>query len=203
MTILLGEREREIEIELYPEHAPVTVANFKRNAKKGFYEGLAFHRVIKDFVVQAGDPNSKDDSKRLSWGTADTGTLPVEKSELKHVPGAIAMARRPGETAASNSQFYITLVRVESLDNDYVVFGKVTAGLYHLHEAARQDRDANDVPIERIEIKKVEIIRSSEKRPTAPISHTRQIDPETEDEEEEIEAPRKDSTATKMLKRIW
>lgn len=203
MTIILDGREREIELELYPDYARNTVANFKENVRKGRYDGLAFHRIVPNFLVQTGDPASKSDANRQAWGLTNTGTIPNEPN-LKHVPGALAMARRPGEEGSSSTQFYITLIRAENLDADYTVFGKVATGLYHLTEAARQPRDANDVPVQRIEIKEIELIRSEANRPGPPVSHTRDLEEIAEDAPaERPEPPKQDSTATKFLKRIW
>ena len=110
-----------IQLELYPDKAPKTVAHLKELAGKGFYNGLTFHRVVPDFVVQGGDPKGD--------GTGGSGeTIPFEQNDLKHDKGVIAMARSQSKDSA-DSQFYITLAAQPSLDGQYVVFGKVTSGM--------------------------------------------------------------------------
>src|SRR3989338_2970794 len=111
-----------IKAELYTAKAPITTKNFIGLANLGFYNGLTFHRVEPGFVVQGGDPKGD--------GTGGSGkTIPLETSpELKHVKGALAMARSQDPDSAS-SQFYITLDETPFLDGNYAVFGKVTEGM--------------------------------------------------------------------------
>lgn len=111
-----------IKAELYTEKAPITTKNFMNLANAGFYNGLKFHRVEPDFVIQGGDPNGD--------GTGGSGkSIPLEiNPELKHVKGALAMARAQDPNSAS-SQFYITLAEIPFLDGKYAVFGKVVQGM--------------------------------------------------------------------------
>ena len=111
-----------IKAELYTDKAPITTKNFIELAGSGFYNGLAFHRVEQGFVVQGGDPNGD--------GTGGSEkTIPLEISqELKHVKGALAMARTQDPNSAT-SQFYITLAPTPFLDGNYAVFGKVIEGM--------------------------------------------------------------------------
>ena len=110
-----------IEIELYPEDAPKTVARIKELVGKGFYDGLSFHRVVPDFVVQGGDPRGD--------GTGGSGqNLPAEFNSRQHVEGTVAMARAADPNSA-DSQFYIALARLPHLDRNYTVFGQVTKGM--------------------------------------------------------------------------
>ncbi len=111
-----------IKAELYTEKAPTTTKNFIDLANSGFYNGLKFHRVEKDFVIQGGDPKGD--------GTGGSGkNIPLEiNSDLKHVEGALAMARSQDPNSAS-SQFYITLTPTPFLDGSYAVFGKVVSGM--------------------------------------------------------------------------
>jgi cyclophilin family peptidyl-prolyl cis-trans isomerase len=119
------------EFETYPNEAPRTVEHVVTLVKKGFYNGLRFHRVEPGFVIQAGDPNTRDFTKKDLWGTGGSGT-PVGVSELsrkhKHVTGAVAMAH-PGNAAKADAQFYVMLDNRPSLDGKYVVFGQVISGL--------------------------------------------------------------------------
>lgn len=123
-----------IALELYTKATPLTAGNFIKLAKKGFYNGQSFHRVVPDFVIQAGDPNSKtpkDPQSLLKMGTGGPGyTIKREESALKfkHVPGAIAMARSQMPDSAG-SQFYICLSSPSHLDGEYAIFGKVIQGM--------------------------------------------------------------------------
>ena len=111
-----------IKAELYTEKAPITTKNFIDLANSGFYNGLTFHRVEKDFVIQGGDPKGD--------GTGGSGkAIPLEIiPELKHVKGALGMARSQ-EPNSATSQFYITIAPTPFLDGNYAVFGKVVSGM--------------------------------------------------------------------------
>ncbi len=120
----------DIIIELNLKEAPKTSENFLKLVKEGFYDGIRFHRVVPDFVAQAGDPQSKTlsiDDPRL--GTGGPGyTIKFEPNPLKHKRGAIGMARTPDPDSAG-SQFYICLQDLPQLDGNYVVFGRVVEGM--------------------------------------------------------------------------
>lgn len=120
-----------IEFEFYPDEAPVTVANFIKLTKQGFYNGLTFHRVVPDFVIQGGDPNGD--------GTGGPGyQIKAEFNSHKHLTGTVAMARSADPNSAG-SQFYITLAPQPSLDGQYTVFGQVTSGLDVLPQIQQGD----------------------------------------------------------------
>ncbi|HEY3066332.1 MAG TPA: peptidylprolyl isomerase [Methylomirabilota bacterium] len=126
------EKGGEIRIDFFPEDAPKTVENFVTLAKKGFYNGLAFHRVVPDFVVQGGDPKGN--------GTGGPGyTIKAEFNKQKHVRGSVAMARSQHPDSAG-SQFYITYGPTPHLDGQYTVFGKVVAGMEHVDHIKQGDR---------------------------------------------------------------
>jgi cyclophilin family peptidyl-prolyl cis-trans isomerase len=118
------------EFETYPNEAPRTVEHVLNLVKKNFYNGLRFHRVEPGFVIQVGDPNTRDFTKKDLWGTGGSGT-PVGVAELSrkhlHVKGAVAMAH-PGSAAKADAQFYVMLGARPSLDGKYVVFGKLISG---------------------------------------------------------------------------
>ncbi len=121
----------KIVIELYPEDAPETVANFVKLAKKGFYDGLKFHRVVPGFVVQGGDPKGD--------GTGGPGyTIKDEFNSRKHLTGTVAMARTPAPNSAG-SQFYICLAAQPGLDGKYTVFGQVVEGMDVIMKIKRGD----------------------------------------------------------------
>ena len=119
------------EFETYPIEAPRTVEHILALVEKNFYNGLRFHRVEPGFVIQVGDPNSRDYTKKALWGTSGSGA-PVGLSELSrkrlHVKGAVAMAHS-GNPATADAQWYVTLNAVPRLDGKYVVFGRVINGL--------------------------------------------------------------------------
>lgn len=180
-TINLGGEKRNLIIQLNEAAAPQTVLNFKRNVKRGYYNGLAFHRVIPNYLVQTGDPLTRDEMSRQTWGTGGPGyTIPAEPGQ-PHVKGAVAMARLNDAMnptrESSGSQFYICLRKLSKLDNDYTVFGNVTQGLEVLSELSRVSTDENDVPRERIEVESAKLVssksrfvRSKAKRKPAPSS---------------------------------
>ena len=141
--------------ELYPDVAPKTVANFVKLAKEGFYEGIIFHRVIRGFMIQGGDPT----------GTGMGGskeTIPGEflsngfVNELKHTRGVLSMARTMDPNSAS-SQFFIMHKDSPHLDGQYAAFGKVTEGLEVIDHIASVPTDYRDKPFEPQVIAKVEI----------------------------------------------
>lgn len=156
LRVDVGGETKEIVIELDETNAPKTSANFKKLAASGFYDGIAFHRVIPNYIVQAGDPLTKDAAQKHLWGTGGPGyTLPAELG-LPHQRGSVAMARLGDaanpKKASSGSQFYIALARLAKLDREYTVFGKVISGLEYLDQIAAVPTDSNNNPAERVEI---------------------------------------------------
>jgi len=139
-AVITLENGNEIRIDFYPEDAPKTVENFVTLAKKGFYNGLSFHRVVPDFVVQGGDPKGN--------GTGGPGyTIKAEFNKQKHVRGSLAMARSQHPDSAG-SQFYITYGPTPHLDGNYTVFGKVTSGMEHVDRIKQGDRMKSVVIVE-------------------------------------------------------
>ncbi len=129
MQATLHTSKGDIVIEFNPELAPNAVANFVKLAQAGFYDGTKFHRVIKGFMNQGGDPLSKDDSITTRWGTGGPGYKFDDEITAKsiHTAGTIAMANSGKNT--NGSQFFINAVDNHSLDGGYVVFGHVTSGM--------------------------------------------------------------------------
>ena len=116
-------------VEFWPEVAPKTVDNFKKLARAGFYDGTAFHRIIKGFMIQGGDPLTKDAKREEDYGTGGPGhTIKAEFNERHHGHGVLSMARGPDPDSAG-SQFFICLGDAESLDRNYTAFGKVIKGI--------------------------------------------------------------------------
>jgi peptidyl-prolyl cis-trans isomerase B (cyclophilin B) len=125
---VLKTSQGEIVVEFWPDVAPKTVENFKKLAKDKFYDGTAFHRIMKDFMIQGGDPLTKDASKEAMWGTGDPGyKIKAEFNDRKHVRGVISMARSRDPDSAG-CQFFICLGPTPQLDNQYTAFGKVIKG---------------------------------------------------------------------------
>lgn len=142
-----------IKLSLDQEAAPQTTANFAKLIREGFYDGLAFHRIIPGFVIQGGDPKGD--------GTGGPGyTVPAE-IKLFHKRGTVAMARLPDQVnptrASSGSQFYIALQDLPQLDGQYTVFGEVVSGMEIVDRIAIVETDDNDKPLEPVIIKKAYI----------------------------------------------
>lgn len=118
----------EMVVEFWPDVAPKTVENFKKLAKQGFYDGTAFHRVIRSFMIQGGDPLTKDEAKKDSWGTGDPGyKIKAEFNSKSHVRGVLSMARSANPDSAG-SQFFICHAAAPHLDRQYTAFGKLIKG---------------------------------------------------------------------------
>jgi peptidyl-prolyl cis-trans isomerase B (cyclophilin B) len=121
--------EGDMVIEFWPEVAPNTVANFKKLARKGFYDGTAFHRIIRGFMIQGGDPFTKDPAREAQWGQGGPGyQIDAEFNNRPHVRGVISMARSPGNINSAGSQFFICHGTASSLDRQYTAFGRLIRG---------------------------------------------------------------------------
>jgi cyclophilin family peptidyl-prolyl cis-trans isomerase len=139
--VVLETAKGVIEFETYPEEAPKTVARILELVKKGFYDGQRFHRAEPEFLVQIGDPASRDVSKQEWWGRSRTGP-PVGAAEItkkrRHVRGAVGMAHA-GRAADADTQFYIMLQARPALDSKYAVFGRVISGMEVVEGLRRAD----------------------------------------------------------------
>ncbi len=147
----------QITIEFFPNAAPKHVENFKTLAKKGFYNGVKFHRVIKGFMIQAGDPNSKDNDPSND-GAGNAGyTLKQEFNSIPHKRGIVSMARRGDSVDSASCQFFIMHRDRPELDNQYTVFGRVISGMETVDKIAETPTGARDNPSTPVVIKKVTI----------------------------------------------
>jgi peptidyl-prolyl cis-trans isomerase B (cyclophilin B) len=118
----------EMVVQFWPEVAPKTVENFKKLAREGFYDGTAFHRIMRGFMIQGGDPKTKDPAKEDEFGTGDPGyKIKAEFNDRPHDVGVLSMARAQDPDSAG-SQFFICLGRAEGLDKKYTAFGKLIKG---------------------------------------------------------------------------
>ncbi len=153
MVVIELENGKKIEIELYPDVAPITCDNFTKLVEDGFYDGLIFHRVISGFMIQGGCPHGT--------GTGGPGyTIKGEflangvKNDLKHTRGVVSMARAMDPDSAG-SQFFIMHKDAPHLDGQYAAFGKVVSGMDAVDEIAEADVDMRDRPLEDIVIKEM------------------------------------------------
>ncbi len=141
----------DITLKFFPEVAPNHVNNFIELAKKGFYNGTTFHRVVPRFVIQGGDPNSKNPD-RSKHGMGGPGyQIKAEFNKKPHRRGTLSMARSANPDSAG-SQFFICVADVPSLDGQYTVFGEVVKGIEVVDKIVSQARDAKDNPKDRIEM---------------------------------------------------
>jgi peptidyl-prolyl cis-trans isomerase B (cyclophilin B) len=156
-----------IEVELYPSLAPATVENFSKLASEGFYEGTTFHRVVPDFMIQGGDPNTKDKDPNNDGHGGPGYQIDDEHSDAPHERGVVSMANL-GRRNSGGSQFFIVHQPQSQLDGKYTVFGRVISGM-EIVDAITQveidrhgrwgpaDRPIENVVLERIEVEGVEI----------------------------------------------
>lgn len=154
VTIVM-EDDSEIKIELYPETAPNTVANFISLAESGFYDGTIFHRVIPDFMIQGGDPEGTG-MGGPGYSIKGEFTSNGFENNLKHTRGVVSMARTP-EPDSAGSQFFIMVADAPHLDGEYAAFGKVIEGMEVVDDIVMQERDMADKPLEDQVMKKVTV----------------------------------------------
>jgi peptidyl-prolyl cis-trans isomerase B (cyclophilin B) len=150
--------EGEMVIEFWPDVAPNTVANFKKLANQGFYDGTCFHRVIKDFMIQGGDPQTKDPAKEAVWGTGGPGyTIKAEFNDRSHQRGVVSMARSNDPNSAG-SQFFICHGDPTFLDRQYTAFGKLIKGDDVLEKIATTPTRPQDRPHKRVGVISIKIV---------------------------------------------
>jgi len=149
------DNDKKIVIELNPSTAPNTVANFISLAKKGFYDGLIFHRVIPDFMIQGGDP-SGNGTGGPDYSIEGEFSSNGFKNDLKHERGVISMARSNDPNSAG-SQFFIMVKDASNLDGKYAAFGKVIEGMEIVDTIVAAERDGADKPLKDQQMKKVEV----------------------------------------------
>ena len=149
---ILKTRHGEITIRFFPELAPEHVKSFKKLAGEGFYNGTTFHRVIPNFMIQGGDPLSKDPNNRMRHGAGGPGyTLKAEFSAARHTRGIVSAARSRNPDSAG-SQFFICVADVSHLDGKYTVFGQVVKGMDVVDKIVNEPRDGRDNPNRRVEM---------------------------------------------------
>ena len=155
--------EGEMVAEFWPEVAPNTVENFKKLARSGFYDGTAFHRIVKGFMIQGGDPLTKDPAKESRYGTGDPGyKIKAEFNDRSHERGVLSMARSSDPDSAG-SQFFICLANVSRLDHQYTTFGKIIKGDDVLGkigdtEVTTSDSGERSKPTKRVTVDSIKIV---------------------------------------------
>ena len=155
--------EGEMVAEFWPEVAPNTVENFKKLARSGFYDGTAFHRIVKGFMIQGGDPLTKDPAKESRYGTGDPGyKIKAEFNDRSHERGVLSMARSSDPDSAG-SQFFICLGNVSRLDHQYTTFGKIIKGDDVLGkigdtEVTTSDSGERSKPTKRVTVESIKIV---------------------------------------------
>jgi peptidyl-prolyl cis-trans isomerase B (cyclophilin B) len=155
--------EGDMVLEFWKDAAPNTIENFKKLARSGFYNGTIFHRIVKGFMVQGGDPNSKDPAKEASYGEGGPGyKIKAEFNDHPHERGVISMAREPNPDSAG-SQFFICLAAVPRLDHHYTTFGKLIKGDDVLEKIGNTPVTRNSMgemskPTTRVAIEKIDIV---------------------------------------------
>ncbi len=150
----------DIVFEFFPNKAPNHVKNFQKLARSGFYDGSTFHRVIPNFMIQGGDPNSKDNDRSNDGRGGPGYTIDAEFNDIHHDRGIVSMARSNHPNSAG-SQFFIVVADSRFLDKQYTVFGKVIDGMKATDKIVHSRTGEQDNPIERIEMT-VKIMNYSE-----------------------------------------
>jgi len=155
--------EGDMVVQFWTDAAPNTVENFKKLARQGFYDGTIFHRIVKGFMIQGGDPNSKDPAKENSYGEGGPGyNIKAEFNDHSHDRGVISMARGPDPDSAG-SQFFICLAPVHRLDHQYTTFGKLIKGQDVLEKIGDTSVTRNSMgepskPTKRVVVESIKIV---------------------------------------------
>jgi len=145
-------------VEFYPDVAPKHVENFEKLAKEGFYDGTCFHRVIPGFMIQGGDPNTKNENAKDTWGMGGPGySINAEFNSKHHARGILSMARSQDPNSAG-SQFFICQADCGQLDGQYTVFGNLIKGFDVLDKIATTPTEPPDRPIKRVNIDSIKIV---------------------------------------------
>jgi len=155
--------EGDMVVQFWTDAAPKTIENFKKLARQGFYDGTIFHRIVKEFMIQGGDPNSKDPAKEDSYGQGGPGyNIKAEFNDHSHDRGVISMARSSDPDSAG-SQFFICLAPVHRLDHQYTTFGKLIKGQDVLEKigdipVTRNSTGEPSKPSKRVVIESIKIV---------------------------------------------
>jgi peptidyl-prolyl cis-trans isomerase B (cyclophilin B) len=155
---IISTTEGEMVVEFWPDVAPGHVENFKKLVEKGFYDGTCFHRVIKGFMIQGGDPLTKDAAKQSQWGTGGPGyQIKAEFNDKAHTRGVLSMARSQNPDSAG-SQFFICHGDPRFLDRQYTAFGQLIKGDDVLEKIATTPTQPGDRPVKRMGVTGIKIV---------------------------------------------
>jgi peptidyl-prolyl cis-trans isomerase B (cyclophilin B) len=152
-----------IVVGLYADLAPLHAANFLKHCQEKVYDGTLFHRVVPGFMIQGGDPNTKDRENKSQWGQGgDEGKLDPEYNRLRHFSGVLSAAKKPGEAQSSGTQFFITTDAAHHLNGQHVVFGVVLEGIDVVQQivagAVDPESPGRDRPLEPVSIDSTEVL---------------------------------------------
>ncbi len=155
MKAIIKTNKGDIVLELFGDQTPNTAGNFAELAQNGFYDGTKFHRVIEGFMIQGGDPQTKDDSLQMMWGTGGPGYQFADEIVLglSNVTGTISMANAGPNT--NGSQFFINVADNTFLDGKHAVFGKVVEGMDIVMAISQVEKNERDVPVEPVILEQV------------------------------------------------
>ena len=148
MVIIEMENGKQIKLELYPDKAPITVENFEKLVKQGFYDGLIFHRVISGFMIQGGCPEGTG-MGGPGWSIKGEFSANGVKNDLKHTRGVLSMARGSYSMDSAGSQFFIMHADYPSLNGQYAAFGEVLYGMDTVDQIAGVKTLSNDMPVQK------------------------------------------------------
>ena len=161
-VVVISTKYGDMVVEFFDESAPKHVESFKMHARNGYYNGTIFHRVIPGFVIQGGDPQTKDESLENLWGTGGPGhSIKAEFNDRPHVRGVISMARSADPDSAG-SQFFVCLGNADFLDGKYTAFGQLSAGDNTLGDigdtpVGPSSSGENSKPQERVEVTSIRV----------------------------------------------
>ena len=148
-----------IELSFFPSKAPITCFSFITHAESGYYDGLLFHRVIKGFMIQGGDPNTRTDNVQSYGMGGPLVHIPNEFNDLHHDRGMVSMARVNNLADGAGSQFFIVQKAARHLDHQYTIFAKVTKGMEVVDKIANVPVNQNDLPLIPVKIIKIDVFK--------------------------------------------
>ena len=148
-----------IEVKFFPELAPLQCFNFITRSESGFYDNTQFHRVIKGFMIQGGDPNTKTNNVESYGSGGPIAMIPHEFSDTNHKRGILSTARTSDVNAGAGSQFFVMHADYPSLNKNYTVFGEVTKGLDVVDKIATSPTDKSDRPVNAVRVKTIEVYK--------------------------------------------
>ncbi len=162
ITVTIKTNHGEMELELFPDKAPIHVFNFVARAESGYYDGLKFHRIIENFMIQGGDPDTRSDDRGDYGSGGPVFNIPHEFNDISHQPGVLSMARVADKTQGAGSQFFIMHGEAPRLDGEYTAFGQLISGTETLESIATtetygSDSEYRDQPVDHVIIEQITV----------------------------------------------